>query len=64
MIMSPMGPRTKSSYAGEGQQQSSTEVEDIIGIRYIAMTGEDITSWEDLACAIVISKERKLVRAF
>jgi hypothetical protein len=31
----------------------STEAEDIVGIHYHAMTGEDIANWEDFMYAIV-----------
>jgi hypothetical protein len=62
--------RRAESWSNElGERQSpvgkevSAEAEDIVGIRYQATTGEDVVSWEDLACAVVRIKVRKLVRA-
>jgi hypothetical protein len=31
----------------------STEVEDIVGMRHQATTGEDIANWQDFMCAVV-----------
>jgi hypothetical protein len=40
----------------------SMEAEDIIGICYQAMNGEDMGDSKDLACAVVICKVHKSVR--
>jgi hypothetical protein len=39
------------------------EAEDIVGILYQAMTGEDVTNSEDFACAVVRSRVHELPRA-